>query len=222
MNELFQRSVWAGQHLHTHVPATPQQMDGVLSTLQLLSPQLTELKVDAGSINNYPELKKVLDNHSRGSAYMRQYFKEPLVRPCDCQACRKGVWRPLLMPVAAYQELSQRYALPLPVPKPQPTTGPVSELHYMSLMEALDQPFTDEYQPSKTRTAGAPDQDAGGQRLVSINGVAVQTREANVTSGLIPSNVLQATKVRSIVTCKDCMKPLSQAMSCKQPKCAQL
>ena len=76
---------------------------------------------------------------------MRQLFKIPLEAPCDCMACRKGLFSPLVMPFQAYQEMS---ALPLPTPQQQASTGTVRDLHYITLEQAMTRPFTAEHQPS--------------------------------------------------------------------------
>jgi len=79
---------------------------------------------------------------------MRQYLKLPLdhvTLPCDCIACSEGLFSPLIMPLDAYKEIS---ALPLPIPKPPPATGLPGDLHYTSLADAMNMPFTAKHQPS--------------------------------------------------------------------------
>ena len=64
------------------------------------------------------------------------------------------MFSPIIMPVEAYKELHEKYAMPLPIPKPQvqatntSTVVEKSDLHYMSFKEAVTKPFTDEHQPS--------------------------------------------------------------------------
>ena len=87
----------------THAPTSDVATQQVLECLRKISPRLTELKVDSSNINKYPELAKVVKNHSRGSAYMRQFFKKPLVDNCDCVCCNTGMFRPLIMPEEAYK-----------------------------------------------------------------------------------------------------------------------
>ncbi len=116
-------------------------MDEIYDVMRKLSPTIgNELKIDSSNINKFPDIKKVLTNHSRGSAYMRQFFKLPLASPCDCVACQKSLFSNLVMPEEAYHEIPL-----LPLPIPQDSHG---ELHYMTLEEAIAQPFTDKHQPS--------------------------------------------------------------------------
>jgi len=90
--------------------------------------------------DKFPDIKKVLTNHSRGSAYMRQFFKLPLISPCDCVACEKDFFSELVIPEEVYHDIP---LLPLPI-----TQDSHGDLHYMKLEEALAQPFTDKRQPS--------------------------------------------------------------------------
>ncbi len=51
------------------------------------------------------------------------------------------------MPVETYTELHEKYAMPLPIPKPT-STAVKTDIHYMSFEEAIAHPFTDEHKPS--------------------------------------------------------------------------
>ena len=57
----------------THSPAS--NYDKVLQVLRKISPLVGDhLKMDSSNIKKHPELVKVLDIHTRGSAYFRQFF----------------------------------------------------------------------------------------------------------------------------------------------------
>ena len=125
LQDLIGRSVWAGHPIETHPPASEHEIASVFAVLRTLSPQLGDkLQIDTSSINKHPGIQKVLDNHTRGSAYMRQFFKLPLghvTLPCECIACCEGLFSPLGMPLEAYKEI---FALPLPIPKSPPSFWP--------------------------------------------------------------------------------------------------
>ena len=75
------------------------QVQSVLDVLRKIELGLNELKItrkDAAS--KYPEMLKVLKNHTRSSDYMVQFVKSPLCTPplvCDCKACENGIFQPL-------------------------------------------------------------------------------------------------------------------------------
>ena len=197
IRQQFQRAKWSGKPIQTHSPATEAEMGEILTVLRAICPVLpkgSQLKIDSGNINKYPALQKLLDNHSRGSAYMRQFFKLPLQSPCDCVACQKGLFSPLVMPAKAYVEIPM---MPLPIPKPVPTSGPIGDLHYMSMEQASQQPFTDEHQPSVKHRA------ANRSRGAATGGVAIANRGSR--SG--QNKMYHSNYVRGVVECKDCLKP---------------
>lgn len=198
VENLVDRAVWSGNHITTHTPASADDITRIFEILQAISPQLEQLNVTAGTISKYPELRKVISNHSRGSAYMRQFFKRPLVADCDCVACAKGLFKPLMMPMPEYMRLSTDYALPLPIPVAADSQS--SELHYMPFEEAVGQPFTDQHQPSAKRSAQST------HNMRRSNGVVNATRELAVADGTKLA-LLQARCVRGVVHCRDCMKP---------------
>eukprot|EP00873_Tetraselmis_striata_P001254 jgi/Tetstr1/421518/TSEL_012465.t1 len=80
-------------------------MQALLKRLQDIDPTLESLKLDSSSINKHPELRRVIDNHTIGGAYMRQYFKQPLVDDCQCKACQLGLWGVLRLPAAACADI---------------------------------------------------------------------------------------------------------------------
>ncbi len=51
---------------------------------------------------------------------------------------------PIIMPDDAHKELHENFAMPLPIPKPSSIEGK-DDLFYMSLEEAVKQPFTDKH-----------------------------------------------------------------------------
>eukprot|EP00873_Tetraselmis_striata_P014883 jgi/Tetstr1/435147/TSEL_002607.t1 len=112
---IFQRLMWAGQRIQTHTPADSQSMQALLKRLHDIDPTLESLKLDSSSINKHPELRRVIDNHTIGGPYMRQYFKQPLVDDCQCKACQLGLWGVLRLPAAAYADIVN-HKVPLPIP----------------------------------------------------------------------------------------------------------
>ena len=147
VDSLFSRSVWSGLPIVTHSHASDSEIDKVLHVLRKISPLVGDhLKIDFSNIKKHPELHKVMDNHTRGSAYFHQFFKKPLVAPCDCIPCKQGMSSSLIMPIEAYEELHSKLTMPLPIPKP--TIDGVNDFHYISFEEAVTHPFTAEHQPS--------------------------------------------------------------------------
>ncbi len=57
------------------------------------------------------------------------------------------MFSPIIMPDEAYKELHENFAYLLPIPKSSSIEGK-DDLHYISLEEAVKQPFTDKHQPS--------------------------------------------------------------------------
>jgi len=158
-----------------------------------------KLQIDTSSINKHPGIQKVLNNRTRGGAYMRQYFKLPLEHVtflCDCIACARGLFSPLGMPLDAYKEIS---ILPLHIPQPPPSTGMPGDLHYMTLEEARMMPFTAEYQPSIVLRS---------RNNTLVDGVALGGRET-VTPVDAPyvSKTFRVNHVRRVLECKERMKP---------------
>jgi hypothetical protein len=99
---LFARAMWSGIPIATHPLASDEDHEKLLSILRKISPSIGDkLQIDSSNIKKHPEIQKVLDNHSRGSAYFQQFFKRPLVADCDCVACREGIFSPIIMPVEA-------------------------------------------------------------------------------------------------------------------------
>ena len=105
LEDLIGRYVWDGHPIETHPHAYEREMVSVLAILKTLSPVVGDkLQIDTSSINKHPGFQKVLNNHTRGSACMRQYFKNPLeyvALPFECIACSKGLFSPSGMPLDA-------------------------------------------------------------------------------------------------------------------------
>ena len=117
----------------TYPHASDVDIDKVLVVLRRLSPLIgDQLQIDSSDINKHPELQKVVNNHSRGSTYFRQFLKRPMVADCDCVACREGMFSSINMPDEAYKDLHENFAMPLPIPKPSDIEGK-DDIHYMSL-----------------------------------------------------------------------------------------
>ena len=126
-------------------------MQNVLAILQRIEPHLKELKITRKEAPGaYPELMKVIKNHSRASDYMIQLVKEPLLASpnvCDCKACELGLFKSLRMPREAYDKMHTNL---FPLPIPEERNGiPSGELRYLSLEDTMKLPFTDDHQPSK-------------------------------------------------------------------------
>jgi len=124
--------------------------------LQRIEPGLKELKVTRKETPaSYPELMKVIKNHTRSSDYMIQFTKNPIAidsyNMCDCKACELGLFMPLRIPIEAYEKL-QRKLSPLHIPQSSPGV-PAGELRYMSIEDSIALPFTDAHQPSKKTLA---------------------------------------------------------------------
>jgi hypothetical protein len=84
----------------------------------------------------------------------------------------------------------------LRVSMPQDVAG--SDIHYMSLEEAVKHPFSDEHQPSlQNRRRG---------NNGAVGDVALGNRELR-SSELEQNQLTQGKFVRRVVTCRDCMKP---------------
>jgi hypothetical protein len=199
VDKLFARSMWSGRHVVTHPPAHDSDIAALMQVLRKISPSIGEsLKIDASTIKNHPEIQKVLDNHTRGSAYFRQFFKRPLVAGCDCIPCKEGMFSPMIMPNDAYEELCHTYAMPLPIPKPGDTISR-TDMHYMSFEEAVKEAFTDIHQPSLRGRRRANNSSTVGQ-------VAIGDRELR-SSESDQHKITQGKFIRGIVTCKDCAKP---------------
>ena len=143
-------------------------MKNVLEMLQRIEPNLKEIKITRKDAPGaYPQLMKVLKNHSRASDYMIQFVKEPLVlspNGCDCKACELGLFESLRMPREVYDKVHANL-FPLPIPEERSGT-PGGDLRYCSLEETMKLPFTDDHQPSKQARRAASQQ----QNQVSIAG----------------------------------------------------
>ena len=108
------------------------------------------------------------------------------------------------MPEKAYSVLHGEYAMPLPIPKPVPSSGPKVDLKYMTLHEAVKERFTDEHQPSK--------QKKPCDRVVIEGNVATLSRVTGARSlgddaGTISTDAVKAQNLRGIVRCTECEKP---------------
>ena len=69
------------------------EINVLLQVLRKISPMIgNELKIDSSNINKHPEIQKCIDNHTRGSAHFRQFFKQPLAAICDCVPCKNGMF----------------------------------------------------------------------------------------------------------------------------------
>jgi hypothetical protein len=209
------------------------QMQNVLAILQRIEPGLKEIKITRKEAHGaYPELMKVIKNHSRASDYMIQFVKEPLVKSpnrCDCKACELGLFKSLRMPREVYDKLHTNL-FPLPIPGERDGT-PIGELRYLSLEDTMKLPFTDDHQPSKQARRVALDQQkqdsiAGGgsgnpkkkRSRKGVRGVATTPDVPPITIPSIASTTQKApprknfelghiSRLRGLVQCMECQKP---------------
>eukprot|EP00873_Tetraselmis_striata_P014839 jgi/Tetstr1/435103/TSEL_024071.t1 len=138
--------MWDKEPITVQEHATAEQIHAILKCLQDIEPS-TKLTMPAAK--KFRQLMKVLNSHSITSDYHIQFFKKPLIDKFDCMACKNELVMPLIMPEATYNALHADKSLPLPIPKPAHIGKINADLHYMTLLEAIAQPFTDEHQPSK-------------------------------------------------------------------------
>eukprot|EP00873_Tetraselmis_striata_P035403 jgi/Tetstr1/455667/TSEL_042478.t1 len=67
-----------------------------------IEPTLPSTKVTKQTSRTFPHLM-VLSNHSvTGDYHIQLSFKKPVVDKCDCIACKKGLFKPLIMPEATW------------------------------------------------------------------------------------------------------------------------
>jgi hypothetical protein len=138
-----------------------------------------------------------MDNHTQVSAYFKQFFKRFLVADCDCVACMSQMCAPTIIPLAAYDELHNNFAMPLPIPKPASVArmpGP----HYMSFDEAVKRSFTYEHRPSLQNRRR-------NNNTVVDGGVSLGEREIKASSEAETNKVTQGKFIRGVVSCKTCM-----------------
>jgi hypothetical protein len=109
------------------------------------------------------------------------------------------MFQPIIMPVEAYKESHENFAMPLPIPKPSSIAGK-PDLHYMSFEEAVELPFSNEYQPSLQNRR---------RNTHVVNGeVAIGGREMRTPTESDQLNkITQGKYIRGVVACKDCTKP---------------
>eukprot|EP00873_Tetraselmis_striata_P024072 jgi/Tetstr1/444336/TSEL_032227.t1 len=84
-------------------PCPPIQ--AILKCLQDTEPTLPSTKLTRPAAKKFPQLMKVLNNHSITSDYHIRFFKKPPLDKCDCMACKNELFKPLIMPEATYNAL---------------------------------------------------------------------------------------------------------------------
>jgi hypothetical protein len=152
-------------------------MASLLAILKTSSPRVGDkLQIDTSSINKHIGIQKVLNMHTRGIVYMRQYFKlslEHATLSCECTDCFEGFFSPYGIPLDAYKEKS---GMPFPIPQPLPDTDLTGDLRYMTLVDAMKIPFTTEHQPSlelrRVRNHNTTPHDGvalTGQKRITVN-----------------------------------------------------
>jgi len=89
---------WCAQPFEVHPPATDDNIIGISTELRKICSSVPKMSsVNRSCIGRYHELEYVMMCHSRSSPYFVQYYKQPLVAPCNCPACRLGVWSPYVI-----------------------------------------------------------------------------------------------------------------------------
>jgi hypothetical protein len=92
------RATWCGTNFKVHPPAADERINDISAELRRICPAVLQLSsINRSNINNYRELDEVMRCHSRSSAYLVQYYKQPLVAPCNCPACRLCLWSPFTL-----------------------------------------------------------------------------------------------------------------------------
>jgi hypothetical protein len=85
--------VWSGREVKTHPTASDAEIYVMLQVLRKISAMIwDELKIYSTNIKKHAEIQKYIDNHTRGSAYFRQFFKVSLAANCDCVPSKHGMF----------------------------------------------------------------------------------------------------------------------------------
>ena len=72
LQDRLRRFVWNGHPIETHPLAVENEMASVIASFTTLSPLVSDkLQIDTSNIIKHPCIRKFLNNHTRGSAYMR-------------------------------------------------------------------------------------------------------------------------------------------------------
>jgi hypothetical protein len=174
--------------------------------LKTISPILKHIKLDKKHPKAFPELLQVLKCHTQSTDYIIIFFKESLVSSCTCEACTKGLFKPLRMP---RQECDNVIEFPMPIPKPTNVSELSTDLHYLSFTDAKRLPFTNEHQPALAATTSrvtSRQRQAATTRQLPFSRVAfgpIITKLKNRSSFKISVSF----KVHDVVECNNCHKP---------------
>ena len=104
---------------------------------------------------------------------------------------------PLIMPLAAFEELHNTFAIPLPLPLQTSVAGN-TDLYYISFEEAVLQPFSDVHQPSL--------QNRRRNDNLAIGDVTLGNREPRSLESEQHNKLAQRRLVRGEVNCKYCIE----------------
>ena len=181
----------------------------VLGLLKSISPCLQHIELDKKRAKSCPDLLKMLECHTESTNYMIRFFKEPLIENFPCKECSNGLFKPMRMPRYVYEEV-QKLSMPMPIFK-QPEIGDnTANLQYLSFEDARKLPLTSKFQPSLETTSSrvAPKkkktiaiQHLGASRCALAPNIFKLKNKSNFKIGI-------ASKVRGVVGCIYCMKPL--------------
>eukprot|EP00873_Tetraselmis_striata_P045915 jgi/Tetstr1/466179/TSEL_010739.t1 len=135
VEERIEQATWGGEQYRRVVPpAVDSEIGQVLKTLQLLDPTLQNLTVTRREL--HPALEKVVSlNHTVNTPYIVQFLKAGINQPCDCSACKKGIWpASCVNDQDMYWKIIQAMRMPAPIPKLVDPKDKASKLHYMRYM----------------------------------------------------------------------------------------
>jgi hypothetical protein len=134
------RSTWCRTNFQVHPHASDEWLGDISAELRKIRPSVEELaSINRGNINKYPELIGVIKCHSRSGDYLVHFFKQPSEAPCNCVACRAGLWSPFMLNQELDGSLPYALQVPLPIPLPDDVGEPQV---YMPLELARLQEFT--------------------------------------------------------------------------------
>jgi hypothetical protein len=111
MESLFALFVWSRAPIATLHRVSNDDKEMLLVVLWNMIPLIRDReKIDTSTIKKHHEIQNMLvDMHSRGSAYFRQYAYRPLmVDECDCVTCRESMFSRIIIPFETHTELHEK------------------------------------------------------------------------------------------------------------------
>ena len=164
--------------------------------------------MDKKRANSFPDMLKVMECDTQITDYMIQFFKKPLIENYKCNGCLNGLFKHVCMPRQVYEEV-MKYPMPMPILKPTTIGENVSDLQYISFVEARQLPFTNKFQPSldatSLRIAAKKKKKAATQQLAASRCALAPNIEKLKNKTCFKIGI--ALRVRGVVGCNNCMKP---------------